>query len=101
MVTPEYKLGTQKTKTKTETRQINSTEKAAKENREISQNLLNELTSRQLIPKLDIDQAQNSTGSPTVTGNKTVTETNAERSGTSAIKKIAKDFSTFRKKVPS
>ena len=87
MVTPEYKLGTQKTKTKTETRQINSTEKAAKENREISQNLLNELTSRQLIPKLDIDQAQNSTGSTTVTGNKTVTETNAERSGTSAIKK--------------
>ena len=37
-------LGTHKKKT--ETRQVNSTEKAAKENQEISQNLLIELTSK-------------------------------------------------------
>ena len=41
MVTTGCKLGTQK-KNKTETGQVNSTEKDAKENREISHNLLNE-----------------------------------------------------------
>ena len=74
------------TKTKTETSQVNSTEKAVKENPEISLNLLNELTLGQLIQKIDIDDAKASTGFPTVTENKTVTETNAERSGTPTIK---------------
>ena len=44
-----------------------------KGNQEISENLLKELTSTQRTPKLDIDEAQAFSRSPTVTWNKRVT----------------------------
>ena len=65
------------------------------ENQEISEKLLNELISTQLTPKLDIDEAQDFSGSPSATGNKTVTERYLECSQKSMMGILCKIVDSF------
>ena len=65
------------------------------ENQEISEKLLNELISTKLTPKPDIDETQDFSGSPNVTGNKTVTERYLECSQKSMMEILCKIVNTF------